>query len=112
MLEEGQPGGSRLYLHAFAPRDLKPGVGPQEVHFTLRRGITVKGQVIGPDGQPVAGRLDLQHAPRGTAALAGATWWAQYHGNVHDGRFELHGIDPDAEVPAFFLDAKHNRVPW
>ena len=26
---------------------------------------------------------------------------------VRDGRFELHGLDPDAEVPAYFLDTEH-----
>ena len=28
-------------------------------------------------------------------------------GDVRDGRFELHGLDPDAEVPVYFLDSRH-----
>ena len=33
--------------------DLKPGTDRQEVDLVLRRGETVTGQVVGPDGQPV-----------------------------------------------------------
>ena len=50
---EGQPGGGRLYSHAYAALDLKPGMGSQEVNLVLRRGATVEGRVVGPDGQPV-----------------------------------------------------------
>jgi len=31
-------------------------------------------------------------------------WSASYQGAVHDGRFVLHGLDPDTEVPVFFLE--------
>ncbi len=30
-----------------------------------------------------------------------------YHGTVKSGRFEVHGLDPEAEVPVYFLDPKH-----
>ena len=49
----GQPGGRRIYAHALLALDLKPGTASQEVTVSLRRGTTVKGQVTGPDGQPV-----------------------------------------------------------
>ncbi len=34
-------------------------------------------------------------------------WRGDRHGNVRNGRFELHGLDPDAEVPVHFLDPQH-----
>ena len=49
----GQPGGRRMYSHAHTLLDLKPGMGSQEVNLVVRRGATVTGQVVGPDGQPV-----------------------------------------------------------
>ena len=53
MVGAGQPGGRRIYAHALLALDLKPGTASQEVTVSLRRGTTVKGQVTGPDGQPV-----------------------------------------------------------
>jgi hypothetical protein len=35
------------------------------------------------------------------------SWRAQNHGSVKSGRFELHGLDPDAEIPVHFLDPHH-----
>jgi hypothetical protein len=65
---EGQLGGNRLNSHAYAALDLKPGMGSQEVNLVLRRGATVKGRVVGPDGQPVGeawifSRLILEPSP-------------------------------------------------
>ncbi len=38
----------------------------------------------------------------------GWVWRARYtHGSVKSGRFEVHGLDPDAEVPVYFLDPNH-----
>ncbi len=53
MIQQGQPGGRRMYAHAFIAYDLKSGGDTRDVNVVLRRGMTVKGQVIGPDGQPV-----------------------------------------------------------
>lgn len=95
-----------MYAHAYRRLDLKPGIDSQEVNLVLRRGATVTVRVIGPDGQPVReawvfGRTLLD--PRlGTAP----EWTGRHRGSVHDGRFELHGLDPDAEVPISFLDPK------
>jgi RNA polymerase sigma factor (sigma-70 family) len=109
MLEEGQPGGSRLYVHASTPRDLKPGAGPQEVHIRLRRGITVKGQALDPGGQPVRNAWIFSTLVVAPQPWPARNWSGRHHVDVHDGRFELHGIDPDAEVSAFFLDPEHKR---
>ena len=107
MLDEGQPGGRRMYAHAFVPCDLKPGSDSREVNVVLRRGATVTGRVLGPDGQPVPAawmfsRLLLQPQPWPSRQFSG-----RFHGDVHDGRCELHGLAQDAEVPVFFFDPKN-----
>ena len=53
MVDEGQPGGNRLYAHGYVFLDLKADSDTQEVNVTLQRGATVKGHVVGPDGKPV-----------------------------------------------------------
>ncbi|MGP0065669.1 MAG: carboxypeptidase-like regulatory domain-containing protein [Isosphaeraceae bacterium] len=105
-LFDGMPGGRRMYAHAFVAHDAKPGGESQEVRVVLRRGATVKGRVLGPDGQPVPetwlfSRVILSN-PNGMQRL----WRGDGHGTARNGRFEVHGLDPDAEVPVHFLDPK------
>ena len=108
MAREGRPGGDRWYAHAFIPCDLKPGTDSQEVNVVLRRGATVKARVVGPDGQPVRAARVLQPAPpRAAAPGRGGSSRGRFHGDVHDGHYELHGLAPDAEVPVFFFDPKN-----
>ena len=107
MVHEGQPGGERMYAHAYRLLDLKPGIDSQEVPVVLRRGATVTGQVVGPDGLPVReasifSRVILD--PRQNTSVTWAT--PQRHGRVRNGRFEIHGLDPDTEVPVYFLEPK------
>jgi hypothetical protein len=33
-------------------------------------------------------------------------WFGDVHGNARQGRFELHGLDPDTEVPVHFFEPK------
>jgi protocatechuate 3,4-dioxygenase beta subunit len=106
MVHEGRPGGGRLYAHAFVPCDLKPGTDSREVNVVIRRGTTVTGRVVGPDGNPVAqarvfSRLLLQPQPWPWRHFSG-----ECHGDVHDGHCELHGLAEGAEVPVFFFDPK------
>ncbi len=106
MLGQGQPGGIRIYAHGHAFVDLKPDTASQEVNVVLRRGATVHGRVVGPDGQPVRdawmiGRIFLDPS-RGVCR----PWTGREHRKMHDGRFEIHGLEPDAEVPVYFLEPK------
>jgi RNA polymerase sigma factor (sigma-70 family) len=81
--------------------NLKPQAGPHRVTVKLRRGVTLKGQLAGPSGQKVARAVLASRAylPYGLT-VQGATL------EIKDGRFELHGCDPDKSVPVFVLDPK------
>ncbi len=105
MYDEGQPGGHPIYSHAVRFLDLKPGLDSQEVNPVLRRGATVTGRVVGPDGQPVRSAWFFSRV-----ALWASGVWRQWrgedYGHVHDGRFEVHGLEPETDVPVYFLDPK------
>ena len=109
VVDEGQPGGYRNYAHAYSLLDLKPGTDSQEVNLVLRRGATVSGPVVGPDGQPVREAWIFSQMILDPNHVAYVSWSGRYHTNVHNGHFAIHGLDPDAEVPVFFLDAKGKR---
>ncbi len=53
LLFEGQPGGRRMYAHAFNVCDPKSDTGGLAFNVVLHRGAFIKGRVVGPDGQPV-----------------------------------------------------------
>ena len=96
----GGRGGSRLYPDAFVKLDLPAKGEPKEVAVTLRRGATVRGRLLGPDGKPVA-RAILLHRLHVTRDLS----W-HFPAEVRDGVFEIHGLDPEKAVPVYFLDAE------
>ncbi len=100
-----------LYPDALAHLDIKPGTATLEVTMRLRRGVTVQGRVIGPDGKPNSDAFGLsraytpyrehgmpfQHFNPGMVPRIG----------VKDGRFEVPGCDPEKTLPYYFLDLKH-----
>jgi RNA polymerase sigma factor (sigma-70 family) len=106
LIEEGQPGGRRIYAHAFIAYDRKSGEDTRVVEVALRRGMTVKGQVIGPDGQPVQDVQMISPIFLMQSGVPWRSWQGNYHGNARNGLFELHGLATDAEIPVFFLEPK------
>jgi hypothetical protein len=104
MLRRGEPGGERYYAHKIIPYDVRAGDHPTDVDVRLRRGETVKGCVVGPDGQTVEkaeiiAALDFNYS---------RLWWRG--GSTipaRDGRFELHGLNPEKVIQVAFLDADH-----
>jgi hypothetical protein len=94
----GRPGGSRSYPHDIIAYQIKADEAPAELIATLRPGKTVKGHVVGPEGQTalqaaILTRLDIEPM--------NITWRNRPSLRLHDGRFELHGLDPEKSTPVF-----------
>jgi RNA polymerase sigma factor (sigma-70 family) len=102
----GQQGGMRLYSHAFIAYNPKPGSASLEVNVSLRRGVTVTGRIVAPDDQPVADTWIISRIALEPSPMAWSMWRGNYHGNARNGRFELHGLDPNSDVPVHFFEPK------
>ena len=80
----GSQAGRRVYAHAFRACDPKSdgaGRDVQNVNVVLRRGVTVKGLVVGPDGQPVPDAWMISRIHRYPGPMLSAGWSAEYHGS-------------------------------
>ena len=104
-----RPGNRRFYAHGYTFLDLKAAKAEQAANLTVERGLTVRGRVVGPDDRPVEdaliiSRLILKSTPAGGWKLRSLR---PARGHVREGRFELHGLAPDSEVPVYFLDSQH-----
>jgi protocatechuate 3,4-dioxygenase beta subunit len=104
-LEYNTPGRERLYPNGLVALDLKPESKEHEVTVTLRRGMTVKGRVLGPDGKPVDEFkvLSRSYLP------SGYSWWRCRLHMVEgrNGRFELPGCDPEKPLAVHLFDPKN-----
>ena len=104
---QGRAGASRrLYSHAFIACDPKPDIAGLEVSVALRRGVTLHGRVVGPDDQPVRDAWMISGGILRPGTVPWRSWRPDEHGTARDGRFELHGLDFDAERVVYFFD------PW
>jgi RNA polymerase sigma factor (sigma-70 family) len=107
-LMEGTSGGERWYAHEIIPYKLQAGAAPQPINAELCPGKIVRGRVVDTDGQPV---VDAEIITRLHIEPVNPYWvggWSYQH-RVHDGYFELHGLDPEKSVVVYFLDAEHER---
>jgi hypothetical protein len=110
LLFQGRPGvGRRIYTHAILACDPKPDRPGLEVSVALRRGATVRGRVVGPDDRPVREAWLISRLILRPGTVPWRLWSPEEHGTSRDGRFELHGLDPDTEVPVYFLDPNDKR---
>jgi protocatechuate 3,4-dioxygenase beta subunit len=111
MVYRGKPGGQPVFAHAFVPCDVKTGSKSLDVNIVLRPSMTVTGRVVGPNGQPIQDAWMISRVclfPQASALNpAWLQWRGQYPGSVMGGRFAIHGLDSDAEVPVYFLDPLH-----
>ena len=96
-IQLGKPGGDPMYYHEVVALNLKPEEKTKEVSVTLRRGVTLKGRLVGPDGKPVK-----------QAIMFCGSHPIPYEKNITpltitDGRFELPGCDPERTYRLVFL---------
>jgi hypothetical protein len=104
IVELGQPGGERYYAHRIISYEVKAGDGPHEIDAALRPGKTIKGRVVGPEDQTVdhatiITTLHIEHFH--------LVWRGDLTLHARDGRFELHGLDPEKPARVWFLDSDH-----
>jgi len=92
----------REYYDAVVPLNLKPKTAPDEISAVLRRGVTLHGSVVGPEGQPVREGIMLCRS-----YLEEGTDWSPTHTKrISNGRFSLPGCDPERVSEVFFIDEK------
>ncbi len=107
----GKVGGEVRHFHAVLPLGLRAKDGPKEVKVELRRAITVKGRIVGPDGKPVpSAELAVP------SELAPPPDWRYLERSLLEttrvstvmatgGTFELANCDPEKTYRIFVLDA-------
>ncbi len=110
-LQTGKPGGEVRCFHAVVPLDLRAKDGPKDVKAELRRAVTVKGRVVGPDGEPVPSAeiaVPTELAPPPDWRYLQQSLVEETHPSVvmaEDGKFQLSNCDPEKTYRVFFLDA-------
>jgi RNA polymerase sigma factor (sigma-70 family) len=112
----GKPGGYRRYFHAVLPLNLKVQKGPEKLTVAVRRGVTLKGQVVGPDGKPVTAAVmfvpgDILPSEFGVSILKLPHESMPQVVLLKDGMFELPACDPEKTYRVFFSDVPREDKP-
>ncbi len=105
MLSSGLPGGKRNYAHKIVAYEVSAGDQPHVIDATIRRGQSVRGRVVGPQGQTVQEARILSRVHINPFAPGWKASSPRYY--ARDGHFELNGLDPHNSVPVYFLDTIH-----
>jgi hypothetical protein len=106
IVNAGRPGGPRVYSHCSIFLDLKPGAQNLVINVVLHRGVTVRGEILDPDGKLAKDTWMISRMIMPAPHVALSLWRRGHHTVARDGRFLLHGLDPDVETPVHFLDPK------
>jgi len=102
-IDYDKPGGQRIYAHAVSHFDLPVDTKVHTLDVTLRRGVTIKGRLVDPDGRPVKEAKMLSRYPM----LASEHTFRGLPTTIRDGQFELHGLDPNENYTVVFLDPEN-----
>ena len=92
-------------MNVEAARSINPEADEKEIDLVLemRRGVTIQGKVVGPEGNPVDQAVLLSKS----FTRVQSVYWSPYRDlPIVNGRFELPGCDPDQPRTLFILDAK------
>jgi RNA polymerase sigma factor (sigma-70 family) len=105
----GKPGGETRFHPGVIAVNPKLADSPRTLDITVRRGVTLRGTVLGPDGKPV--RQGVLICPGELVRpVESQLRFITAAGNpprgliLTDGRFELPGCDPDRVYRVFALD--------
>jgi beta-lactamase regulating signal transducer with metallopeptidase domain len=102
MIHQGEPGGQRYYPDAAIKLDIPPDKESVQVPAALRRGVVVRGRLVGPSGEPVHRALIVSRLQ-----LFNFEFYGRSPTEIVDGHFELHGLDPEKSYPVMFLAHDH-----
>jgi hypothetical protein len=94
---QGVVHGRPVFAHALVPGTFKGDTEPRSVEISLRRGAVVKGEVIGPDGQPVRGAVLISRLMTRVEGVEGV------RSIPVSADFELAGCDPEKSYPVIFF---------
>jgi hypothetical protein len=100
-----KPIGDPSYHHAIVDVEVKKDEQEKEVNVILRRGVTIKGRLLGPDDKPVPSAVMFvsSHRPRRENTMHPAL--------VQGGEFEVRGCDPEKTYQLIFLEYPHAPRP-
>ena len=101
-LYKGTPGGRRHYAHVIEKISPEPNVARPEIVIRLKRGATVRGELV--DQQGIA--VDRSEIFSRLHIDPGSLSWRGSGVEATGGRFELSGLAPNKDYPVNFLDAK------
>jgi hypothetical protein len=101
VLEGGKPGKARVYADAVVALAGGHEGDEQAVDVRLRRGLTLRGRVLGLDKRPVASFILVSPSYRVSGYKLGCNPDVLGCAN---GKFELPGCDPDQPNTAYLLD--------
>ena len=95
------------YAHEIIPYEVKAGDRPRRDRRRAPAGQDGQGpRASARTGRPVDDAAIIATAPlRATSTSTGGATMLPVH--ARDGRFELHGLDPEKAAPVSFLDADH-----
>jgi protocatechuate 3,4-dioxygenase beta subunit/5-hydroxyisourate hydrolase-like protein (transthyretin family) len=102
-VDRGKYGKARLCSNAEAPLDLEADAEPSALGFSIRRGVTVRGRLVGPDGEEVNEAVMYTDLPIPRFETMRMTCMV----GLADGRFELRGCDPQKSYRVLFVDPKN-----
>jgi RNA polymerase sigma factor (sigma-70 family) len=95
----------RMYGHDIIAYEVRAGEAFHALDARLKPGKTVRGRLVGPDGQKVD---DASIRSRLIMEPTGGGLMNMSPPRAPGGRFEVHGLDPERATPVYFLDTDHN----